>query len=312
MKEFVLNYYQKFKCAGKDCKHSCCVGWDMYIDQESLKAYKNESSIFGKRLKKGIDFKRSKFKSDKSGRCAFLNGDGLCEIIINLGEQSLCQICNDHPRFKSFFEDRIETGLGFCCERATEIILSCQERIEPVLVSECESDNNNSFIQEQILKFRQSAVEIIQDRSLDINERIQNLLLLCRASVTNDDCKKIIKTFLSCERLNKDWGVKLGKLKKEPFSLIVCKEHALYCEQFLVNSLYRHLCDAEDTLWVRARTLALIFAWFIIENLAKKSDRQKDDFYNICNIVREFSTEVEYSTKNTNKLFKFAYGFIEI
>ena len=107
MKEYVLNYYPKFKCIAGKCKHTCCAGWEMCIDKESLDAYKNEASGFATTLANGINFKKSKFKSDKFGRCAFLDADGLCEIISNLGEKALCQVCRDHPRFRSFFGDFI-------------------------------------------------------------------------------------------------------------------------------------------------------------------------------------------------------------
>jgi lysine-N-methylase len=106
----------------------------MNIDSETLDLYKKEKSSFATALNNGINYKKSKFKIDKNKRCAFLNEQGLCEIILNLGEQNLCQVCRDHPRFRSFFTDRIETGLGFCCEEATRQILSFENKIEPVLV----------------------------------------------------------------------------------------------------------------------------------------------------------------------------------
>ena len=130
MKEYVLSYYPNFKCVADKCKHTCCAGWEMNIDSESLSVYKKDNSAFSETLKNGINFKKSKFKCDKTKRCAFLNEQGLCEIIINLGEKSLCQVCRDHPRFRSFFDDRIETGLGFSCEEAAKIILSFKDKID--------------------------------------------------------------------------------------------------------------------------------------------------------------------------------------
>ena len=129
MKEYLLNYYPLFKCVADKCKHTCCAGWEMCIDKESLEKYKNEKSEFAKTLLYGINLKKSKFNVDKNKRCAFLNHNGLCDIIINLGENSLCQVCRDHPRFRSFFDDRTETGLGFCCEEATRIIFSFDGKI---------------------------------------------------------------------------------------------------------------------------------------------------------------------------------------
>ncbi|MBQ7373687.1 MAG: flagellin lysine-N-methylase, partial [Clostridia bacterium] len=192
MKEYILSYYPNFKCVASECKHTCCAGWDMYIDKKTLNDYKNEKSVFSATLLKGINFKKSRFKTDKNGRCAFLNGDGLCEIIKNLGEQSLCQICRDHPRFKCYFENGEETGLGFCCEQATKIILSYKEKITPKLIKDDENERKQSFIQEQVLNFRQIALDIVQDRTKTVEKRTESLLSLCKAKVNSQDFKKIL------------------------------------------------------------------------------------------------------------------------
>ena len=48
----------------------------------------------------------------------------LCDIISSLGEDYLCDICTLHPRFRNFYCNFIETGLGLCCEEACRIVLS--------------------------------------------------------------------------------------------------------------------------------------------------------------------------------------------
>ena len=312
MKEYVLNYYHKFKCTAQECKHTCCAGWDMCIDESTLLNYKNDCSEFAPALKKGVDFKRARFKADKSGRCAFLNENGLCEIIINLGEQSLCQICRDHPRFRSVFYDRVEMGLGFCCEEATKIILSFEGKIEPILVSDDGANKTPSFIQEQILKLRQSALDIIQNREVDINQRLTALLKLARANVSERDYKKIIKRFISLERLEKSWGARLKVLKKSSLKAFTNDEFALCCEQFLVNSFYRFFCEADDVIFGRTVVLACIFAWWIINSVCHNEMALNGEFEGICDIVRQYSAEVEYSQENVIKLFDFANRFIEI
>ena len=41
MKEDLLNYYSQFNCKAERCLHTCCKGWDMCIDEKTLKEYKN-------------------------------------------------------------------------------------------------------------------------------------------------------------------------------------------------------------------------------------------------------------------------------
>ena len=138
------------------------------------------------------------------------------------------------------------------------------------------------------------------------------LLKECRASVTERDFKKILKTFLSFERLDKNWTKRLKNIDT-PFNLATEQSLSLYCEQFLVNGLYRHLSDAEDTMWVRARTIALVISWWIIEGIILNEKSENQDFETlVLDVVRAFSAEVEYSQKNLNKLFDLCYKFIKI
>jgi len=285
----------------------------MNIDEKSLDTYKRSKHKFSKNLHEGINFKKSKFKSDKLGRCAFLNEKGLCELIINLGEDSLCQVCRDHPRFRSFFDDRTEMGLGFCCEEAARIILSYNEKIQPLLVFDDGKQEKLDYNQQNVLTFRDKALNIIQDRTKNINERIGSLLSLCKAAILLKDFKKIIKTFYKFERLDKAWTNRLKSIKSKQFNINVNEKYALFCEQFLSNGFYRHFSVAEDTLWVRAIAIAQIISWWIINNIIEEEQRSTEvDFNLVVDVVRAFSGEVEYSQNNLDKLFLLAYKFIKI
>jgi lysine-N-methylase len=281
----------------------------MCIDSDSLNTYKNDRSAFAQALKSGINFKKSKFKSDKRKRCAFLNDKGLCEIIINLGEKSLCQVCRDHPRFRSFFGDNVEMGLGFSCEEATRLILAFPDKIKPVLISDNSSKTELAINQKFIAELRQKTLDIVQDRTTSINERIENLLLLCKVDTSKLNHKKVVKAFLRFERLDKSWTTRLKSIRNEELSTTTPQDLSHYCEQFLANGIYRHLLGAEDTMGARARVVALIISWWIIQTLLIKEDSTKP-FDLLCDVVRSFSSEVEYSEKNLNQLFSICHKLI--
>ena len=313
MKEYVLNYYPLFRCIAEKCKHTCCAGWEMNIDEQTLTNYKGYEGEFSSALKSGINYKKSKFRTDKFKRCAFLNEEGLCEIIINLGEKSLCQVCTDHPRFRGFFEDRTETGLGFCCEEAARIVLSFKGKIEPIMISDDRAEIELDINERNLLQFREKALNIVQDRTVNVNQRIENLLALCNANFLEEDFKKVIKTFLSLEKIDKEWTKKLKSITKTSFDKSTDQDLSLYCEQFLVNGLYRHLSDAEDTMWVRARTIALSFSWWVVKSVVNlERTKTVNLLETTIDAVRSFSAEVEYSQKNLDKLFNFCYKFIKI
>jgi lysine-N-methylase len=123
-------YYKKFHCIADKCKDSCCsAGWEIDIDSETAEFYSNVEGEFGDKLHKNISATSPcHFVLDNHNNCPFLNDKKLCDIYINLGEEHLCQICKDHPRYYEWFDDNNikEAGIGLCCEEAARIIL-CDE-----------------------------------------------------------------------------------------------------------------------------------------------------------------------------------------
>jgi lysine-N-methylase len=285
----------------------------MCIDKDTLDKYKNNDSSFSSALKKGINFGKSKFRADRQKRCAFLNDKNLCDIIINMGEQGLCQVCADHPRFRSFFADRTETGLGFCCEEATKIILSYKDKIQPILAQDDGLNEELDFIEKSLLEFRKRAIDIIQDRNADINQRIKNLLSLCSADINEVGLKKLQKLLLSLEHIDKTWIKKLKQIKKTKLNLQINDQFSHFAEQFLVNSIYRHVSSAEDTMWARGVVVSFVLCFLIIQGLAVQEISKGENVFNaVAETIRTFSAEVEYSQKNLNKLFNFTNKLIKI
>lgn len=119
---FVPDYYYDFKCIADKCSHTCCEGWEIDIDDDSLNRYEKFPEICSK-----IDYNDiPHFILDEKERCPFLQDTGLCEMILKYGEDMLCQTCTDHPRFRNFWEDRIEMGLGLVCEEAIRCVIQCK------------------------------------------------------------------------------------------------------------------------------------------------------------------------------------------
>ena len=110
------NYYKDFACKAGACLHTCCAGWVIGIDEESLKRFSKDPEVSGT-ISDGC------FVLKEDGRCPYLRDDNLCEMIIRHGEDYLCDICREHPRFYNDFEDHIEAGIGLVCEEACRLVL---------------------------------------------------------------------------------------------------------------------------------------------------------------------------------------------
>jgi len=124
----VPDYYKDFCCIADNCKHTCCKDFEIEIDELSLERFLQDPFVSPK-IELG-DYPHIKLNSDES--CPFLNDKGLCEMIINKGEDYLCQICRDHPRFRNYWTEIEEIGLGLVCEEAGRLILSQNKRLSIV------------------------------------------------------------------------------------------------------------------------------------------------------------------------------------
>ena len=137
MNIWVPDYYKDFHCIASRCCHTCCAGWEIDIDEESLERYRTLPGVMGERVRESISMEGETphFILTQDERCPLLNENGLCDLFTVCGEESLCQICTDHPRFRNFFTERVEIGLGMVCEEAARLILSRPEPMKLVLLS---------------------------------------------------------------------------------------------------------------------------------------------------------------------------------
>ncbi len=125
MNVYVPEYYSRFRCIASKCRNTCCAGWEIDIDPESLSRYQRMTGEFGSRVKRSISLDGTPhFILSNHERCPLLNQNNLCDLILNEGEDALCQICRDHPRFRNYFSSRVEMGLGLVCGEAARLILS--------------------------------------------------------------------------------------------------------------------------------------------------------------------------------------------
>ena len=180
MKLLVPNYYKHFHCIANNCKDSCCsAGWEIDIDDETADYYKSVSGEFGNKLHKHIDFNEPKhFILDNHGNCPFLNKEKLCEIYINLGKNSLCKICSEHPRYYEWFNGIKEGGIGLCCEEVARIVLSQDEPFSTYEVDipyeDC--DEYDEEIYSYLYIARSKIISYLEDDSLPFNSRICDIL----------------------------------------------------------------------------------------------------------------------------------------
>ena len=120
------DFYADFACRAADCRHSCCKGWEIDVDEPALRRYAAVEGDLGQELRRNIyqDDDGAHFILTEDERCPFLRGDGLCRLIVDLGEGALCEICALHPRFFTDVGENTLCGLGLSCEAACDLLLN--------------------------------------------------------------------------------------------------------------------------------------------------------------------------------------------
>ena len=294
MKLIAPDYFTGFSCIAGACRHSCCIGWEIDNDPDTREYYRSVPGEIGARLAENIvdSGETSCFRMGEGERCPFLNRDNLCDLILSLGEESLCQICDDHPRFRNFYADRTEIGLGLCCEAAGPLILL---RRDPVRLIELDDDGEDDPVDPDelgLISMRDELIRLAQDRSKPIEARIS--ALFARSVLEADtDSVRWAELLLTQERLDNAWADRMEELKSVP-EAILPPEWDVPFEQLLVYMLYRHIASALDDGETAARIAFCALVCTLLRRLFSICPTNE----NLIELARLYSSEIEYSDEN--------------
>lgn len=309
MKLIAPDYYTKFKCIADQCKHSCCIGWVIDVDPDTLAYYYTIEGPLGERLQAGIDEggETAHFILGEGERCPFLNRTGLCDLISELGEESLCQICTDHPRYRNFYADRTEIGLGLCCEAAGDLILKRQEKTTLVVLEDDGAKEEPDVADASLLTWREELFAIAQDRSRTMEERAAAILQAAEMVIPERSLAEWADIYLELERLEEPWTDRLLELKETDLSdapVLETLEWEAAFEQLLVYFLYRQMPFALDDGEYEGRAAFCVLSYGIIRALCRVHGvlHGSVGLEDLVEIARQYSAEIEYSDENVEAL----------
>lgn len=283
------DYFPEFQCIASRCQHSCCIGWEIDVDEDTMKKYRAVDGAFGERLRQGISDVEPHFVLGKEERCPFLNQENLCDIILQLGEGALCQICSDHPRFYTWLPDRMEEGLGLCCEEAARLLLEHKGKVQWI---EQEMPGEEDYEADEgyylLLQRRDNVFSCLQNRTLSISERLAAAFALHGAAMEQRDIEKDIAFLNTLEVLDERWSSLLQHWSvQKPWP-------AEEIEQILVYLVYRYYL--RTTLEEGDALFALRFGNLTMHLLSGLPEQSHIE------LVRMWSAELEYSEENLELL----------
>ena len=264
-----LDCWNGFHCIAEACRHSCCKGWEICIDEDTLRQYATVSGKLGRELRRSIRIDEDGAAFATVGteeRCPFLNERGLCRLILELGEDYLSEICTEHPRFYHSVNGMEEQGFGLCCEESANLVLSAKTPLHL---------NGQWF-------WREKAVKTTQNRRLSLEKRLRLL-----SALPNRNWKAL---FLSLERMDEAWTAALERWDGE--LLPVEQTMAVPLENLLVYFLFRHWTEENDDR-------AIPFAVLSVRILASM---HTEGCGSLRELSRLYSAEIEYSDENTDAI----------
>ena len=177
---FVPEYIQDFKCIGKDCIDSCCVGWNIKIDKVTYKKYKNstnkeiksisQNSLVKDDLKSNINYGKL---VNENNCCPFLTKEKLCNAFKLMGQESLSIGCSTYPREITIFDKIGFISGSLSCPEIARLCLSKRDlNIETLKKKKLPNifNSNNVFSLQSKKKLSDKKLKFIEEVFIKIND----------------------------------------------------------------------------------------------------------------------------------------------
>ena len=286
MKIYAPKYYSEFKCIADKCKHSCCIGWEIDIDKSTLNKFSTMTHPYSENINNSIEFSDNPhFVLNANDNCPHLNEKGLCKIILNCGEDYICNICREHPRFYNFTNVGKEIGIGMSCEAACDLILNSDNFDEMIEVDR--NDSENIEYEFNAVEFRQSIFGLLKSSDLLISDVVNKICESFNIDFSNINFSESIS---SLEYLHEEDEILFANANTLCWNNEISDE----LKRIVAYFIYRHCSEAIDEEDFITSLCFSIYCTGLISTLSEKS--------NINDIARRVSEEIEYSESNTETI----------
>ncbi len=314
MRVTVPDYYEQFRCLAGACPHTCCEKWEVVIDGDTGALYETVPGPLGDKL-------RAALKRDEDGdlcfplnggRCPFLDGENLCEIYKELGEDATSVTCQEHPRFTEDYGPFREVTLSASCPAANDLLLGSEAPLAFRTFETEEAGEEGDEWLNGLLPLRERMMAVLEDRSRSLKARLASFLSLALAAqdCLDDDCLEkledaaeepippaaeplfpaALELLAALEHLDADWPALLEQAETAD----AAPQPEALLERIAVYFAFRYLLKAVNDGDLLSRAELVAFAVLAIERLAS-----------VCGLaeaLRRFSAEIEHDDDNLDAL----------
>ena len=295
---YAPSYYQAFSCIADRCRHSCCIGWEIDVDEQTLEIYRSLSDGYGKTVAESIDEEDvPHFRLTAGECCPHLDEHGLCRIIKSMGEGYLCEICREHPRFYHDTPKGKEVGVGMACEEAARLILQSEDFDTFVEVGSVEGRAVRSGSGFDALAVRAELYARLSDQSCPYAERlhqIADVYGVSLASRTDAAWRKLLDGLEYLDEAHRRLFRCYTSFPNVPATIEepLCRALAYF--------IFRHCSATRDAGAFRESLGFALFCERLIASVAVKEKIANTE--PLSEVARLVSEELEYSEENTDTI----------
>ena len=226
--------YHEFQCKADLCENTCCQLWTIDIDEPTAERYHSMTGSLGESLRQAItvDDEGSHFIFSKAQpMCPLLNEKGLCKVVLELGEEGLCNTCHMHPRFYKYIEDLELCGVGLSCEASVEL-LARQEPMDLLLFTI--EDDHNEFNSEERLTLH----NVFELLAFDLDPN----LFQYTPKPSKQSFKELLDLYKQTEPIDENWTAQVNTLSSKLDQLITSVQTCIQHEDMsLFNKVYQYI-----------------------------------------------------------------------
>ncbi len=289
----VPSYFLKFKCIADRCRHSCCVGWEIDVDERTLARYRALGGEVGDAITQSIEHTEdgAHFRLCADERCPHLTEQGLCRIITALGEGYLCDICREHPRFYHEINGVWECGLGCACEEAARLVLAGENYADFVKIEDGDSEFTPETVSDfDAFAYRAAVYAALREQAAPLAVRLAEIeqaygLGVALSPAPHRAC------FAGLEYLNEAHRTRFADAYCAEFAPEGAVSDA--CERFFAYLIFRHASPAEDAADFAVAVSMAHLLTRLLYALARTGE------WELAECARVISEELEYSEDNT-------------
>lgn len=296
-------YYQRFHCIADQCPDTCCAGWEVDVDEDSYYYYQIVPGAFGERLRSSMagDDEGHWFPATEANRCPFLNDRNLCDIYIALGEEGLCQVCTEYPRYYMDIGDYEQIDMSLSCMELGRVLFCETEEIRYI------TEENEACPEEDLSPedaARRDAILAERNRRIAVLQGDPEAWQTYRQEESDEDLLRVLDEF---EAINEGWNETLASLHEMP-AVTTFDRKDEYLAKLAIYLIYRYSVDSylDGDDHVNARTIRLIGRSLrVIELLCAVRCEANGGAFTVddmIDIAHRYSKEIEHSDENIERI----------